>query len=294
MGIGTTIMNHAGRTGLQIQKHMPKILTIFGTIGIAVGTGLTIHHTLKYVPDILDRHYVRLSEIKNDPSYISLPTQEHRRLVGKTYTDTAFALARVYVAPLGMTAAGTASLLGAKHILTKRNVALMSAYAALDEAYKNYREHVREVGGEQLHKDALYGIKETEIEETTVDEKGKEKVTVKKGYELREGDIVFDELSPNWSRNPVDNLTFLRSTEQMMNDILNARGHLFLNEVYDALGYPHTTQGAVVGWLRNDGVGYVDFGIYDILNEAKRDFINHVEAVVPLNFNYDGIIYDMI
>lgn len=35
-----------------------------------------------------------------------------------------------------------------------------------------------------------------------------------------------------------------------MNDKLRWQGHLFLNEVYDALGMPKTRLGAVMGWSR--------------------------------------------
>lgn len=78
----------------------------------------------------------------------------------------------------------------------------------------------------------------------------------------------------------------------MANDRLHARGHLFLNEVYEALGLPHTQAGAVVGWVVGNGDNFVDFGLYT--GEAARDFVNGREGSILLDFNVDGIVYDKI
>ena len=75
--------------------------------------------------------------------------------------------------------------------------------------------------------------------------------------------------------------------------MLRARGHLFLNEVYEMLGMPHTPAGAVCGWIKDSatGDGYVDFG--EIAGEYEEAVVNgkHVYFIVP---NVDGVIYDKI
>ena len=74
--------------------------------------------------------------------------------------------------------------------------------------------------------------------------------------------------------------------------MLRARGHLFLNEVYDALGFERTQAGTVVGWLiGNGGDDFVDFGMYEAVNNR---FINGLERTPLLDFNVDGVIYDKI
>ena len=78
--------------------------------------------------------------------------------------------------------------------------------------------------------------------------------------------------------------------------MLHARGHVFLNEVYDALGIPRSKEGSVVGWVLNgEGDGYVDFGIFsDPDNQSLRDFVNGREGSILLDFNVDGVIWDRI
>jgi hypothetical protein len=100
---------------------------------------------------------------------------------------------------------------------------------------------------------------------------------------LSQYEKVYDEKSPNWNHEELYNLMFLKATSSHVNDILTVRGHVFLNEVYDALGFPRTPEGQLVGWIKDgDGDGVIDFGIQD----DKTPY--------QLDFNVDGVIYDKI
>ena len=87
---------------------------------------------------------------------------------------------------------------------------------------------------------------------------------------------------------------YLKAQQNSFNDLLRARGHVFLNEVYDGLGLERSQAGAVVGWVLGDGDNYVDFGIFDGDKPRARDFVNGLEASILLDFNVDGVIYDLI
>ena len=90
------------------------------------------------------------------------------------------------------------------------------------------------------------------------------------------------------------NLSFLKCQQKYANDLLVAHGYLFLNQVYEMLGIPKTKAGQVVGWIYDkknpQHDNYVDFGIYDLHNERKRDFVNGYERSILLDFNVDGDI----
>ena len=83
-----------------------------------------------------------------------------------------------------------------------------------------------------------------------------------------------------------------------MNEKLLAQGHVYLNEVYDALGIPRSKAGQIVGWVYNPdnpvGDNYIDFGIYQTNRAVARDFVNGYEKVILLDFNVDGNILDLM
>lgn len=95
---------------------------------------------------------------------------------------------------------------------------------------------------------------------------------------------VFDKSNVCWLENMKLNRYYLTARESQANDMLKARGHLFLNEVYDLLNFPRTKMGCIVGWLYKPGA-HVNFSIPN-LEEIKDS--------IPLSFNVDGIIYDKI
>ena len=138
---------------------------------------------------------------------------------------------------------------------------------------------------------------------TELDEDGKEKtskVTVNTvdPNELSEFARFYDDGCTGWTKDPELNLAFLKKQQCWANDLLKSRGWLTLNEVYDMLGITRTAAGMVVGWIYDEkhpvGDNFVDFGIYDINNEANRRFVNGLERTILLDFNVDGNIYDKI
>ena len=108
----------------------------------------------------------------------------------------------------------------------------------------------------------------------------------------------FDAASPCWQNDPEYNLMFLKAQQQYANDLLRAKGRLFLNDVYDMLGIEKTKAGQVVGWVYDrenpNGDNFVDFGIYDMSKERVRAFVNGYETNILLDFNVDGNIWDLM
>ena len=102
----------------------------------------------------------------------------------------------------------------------------------------------------------------------------------------------FDESSSSFQKNPELNKLYIQCQQNFANDMLLARGHVFLNDVYDMLGLERSSAGAVVGWvLDGDGDNHIDFGVYDVRNEH---FLKSWEPRVLLDFNVDGVVYDKI
>lgn len=214
-------------------------------------------------------------------------------------------LAKIYAPAVVLGAISIASILAAHNILRKRNVALMAAYTAIDNNFKDYRKRVITRFGEKIDKELKCGVRTETVTETIVDENGEEKtveknVTIIDDIASSEYRRVYDAGNDGWEKDADHNLYVLRSVQNWANDVLQSRGHIFLNELYDQLGYERTKAGQIVGWVyRPDdpdykGDGYVDFGIYDYTKQENRNFLDGDDPTVILTFNVDGPIYDLI
>lgn len=293
----------AGQATLQLSKQSPHIL--FGA-GI-VGFGATIYLASKAVLK-LDRHVDNFQEnletVKelydsakdSDEGRASYPKSEYRKDLAYLYANSIYDITKMY-APTVIVGTLTIVCLTKSHtILSNRNTALMAAYSVLERSYNAYRKRVIDEFGEDKDREFRYPTKE--IRTLSLDEKGKavEKVETKTLLDQYSTYArFFDEMCPDWKRNPEYNLIFLRAQQNWANDLLQARGHVFLNEVYDMLGIPRTKAGAVVGWvIGHEGDNYIDFGLFDGENSAARDFVNGRERSILLDFNVDGVIYDKI
>ena len=293
------IQNKAGRAGLILKKNSPDILIVAGAVGVVASVVMACKATLK-VDEIKKEREEKLEEIEecrkeNDEQTYSEEDMKKDTMIVNFRTVTKYI--KNY-APAGITLVISLGLILKSHgILKARNAAIGAAYAAIDSAFKKYRERAVERFGEEVDKQLRYGLKDEEI--TVKDENGNEhteKVTTADISEkYSQYAKVFDESSRQWQKSAEYNLMFLRGAQAHFNDLLYSRGHVFLNEVYDYLDIPRTTAGAVVGWLKDGDDGKISFGIYDDpRNERHNAFINGYERNIILDFNVDGLIYDKI
>lgn len=296
------------RTGLKIKKHSPEILLAAGTVGVVVSGVMACKATLK-VNEIVDDAKQQIDTIHSvaaDPDMVEKYTAEDsKKDLAIVYTQTAVKMIKLYGPSVGLGVVSLGCMIGSNRILSKRNVALAAAYTAVDKSFKEYRGRVIERFGKQLDKELRYNIKAKEIEEVSKDENGNE-VVKKEVVDVIEDDpnnyspysIVFDDGNEGWDPDPERTKFFLIQQQNWANERLKAKGHLFLNEVYDMLGARRTKAGAQVGWVYDEknvtGDNYVDFGIFDTRRSKARDFVNGYEKVIVLDFNVDGYILDLI
>lgn len=306
----SNLLNNLGRKTNKVifkaKKNAPAILIVTGIVGLAVSSYKIAKASTKAAV-ILEESKERLEAIHTCKERDNLAEEYTEEDSAKdlmiVYTQTGVKMVKVYAPYVIMGVLSVGCILTSHRILSKRNMALAAAYTTVDQGFKAYRSRVVERFGEDVEYELINNIKKKEIEETVVDEKGKEK-TVKKMVNVIDPNSLspyskfFDEFNPNWQRNSDFNRMFLNSQQNYANDLLKARGYLFLNEVYDNLGIPRTKAGQVVGWIYNEdnpiGDNYIDFGLYDGSKEVVRDFVNGYEQSILLNFNVDGNIWDLM
>lgn len=284
-----------GRKTLEVRKNAPHIFFAAGIAGSVTSTVMACRATLK-LPDTLDEIQHDIDLVKeihkdhNDPNY---PRKNSNEDVAKdtvyVYAKAVSKLGRLYGPSMAVGVVSISALSGAHINLTRRNTALMAAYTTLSTAFDNYRDRVEQQYGRDEELD-LYHAKVAEKEH----EGESEVVPVVDSGKWSPYARFFDEGSPHWVKNAEYNKLFLDCQQNWANDRLRARGHLFLNEVYDMVGIPRTKEGSVVGWFIGDNAdpnadGYVEFGHYN-----ATDFINGYEPRVILDFNVDGVIFDKL
>lgn len=303
-----------GRSSLYLQKHSPEILLGAGVFGMVATVVMASKATLK-VDGVVTEYTATLGKITSavqegkTESGEEYSQQDAVEDTSKLYIQTGLKFAKLYGPAVGVGVLSIAAILGSHGVMAKRQVSLIAAYNLLGETYRQYRARVIEDLGEDVDSNYHLGLKDETRTETTLDEEGKKvknKVTTKTSRDPNALSIYsrfFDEGNPMFRSDRLLNKAFLQSQQNYMNDILIIRGHLFLNEVYEALGFPHTKEGAIVGWvLKNSSQemkeekrdGHVDFGLYDVNNDPGREFINLTNPTVLLDFNVDGIIFDLI
>lgn len=294
--VPNAVSTKVARAILVGQKHSPTILFAGGVVGVVATTVTACKATLK-VEDVLKEHEVKKSQAK-----AVFESVEHQKYTEKDYkqdmlvlhVQTVVKLTKLYAPSILLGAASIAMLTGSHNILNKRNAALTAAYTTVEKSFREYRERVVDEYGEDKDRELYFGVKsETEL---TEDKNGPKKKQVKKAGGPSMYAQWFDSQNENYSPQAEYNVLFLRGQQNYANQRLQAKGHLFLNEVLDDLGIKRVPEGQIVGWVLDaDGDGYVDFGVFtdDGLNKFK-DFILGVDGALLLDFNVDGPIWEKI
>ena len=289
-----------------VEKHSPEILAGVGVVGVVASTVMACKATMK-LNDILEESKEtrdKIKEVESNPRYEEQYSHEDaKKDLTINYTQTAMKIAKLYAPAVILGSASLGCLLASNDILRKRNAALSAAYMTVDKSFKEYRQRVVDRFGEEVEKEIRYNIKAEEVTSTVVAEDGSE-TTVTETVKTMDPNLYsdyakfFDEASPYWQKDPEYNFMFLKSQQQYANDLLKARGRLFLNEVYEMLGIDKTKAGQIVGWVYNPenpiGDNFVDFGIFDMSKERVRAFVYGYEPNILLDFNVDGNIWDLM
>ena len=274
---------------LKTKAQSPAILFGAGVVGVVSTVVLSSKATLK-LEDILDDTNEKLEMVKtlNHEKYSEQDRTKDKAVV---YTQTVVNIGKLYAPAVGLGILSIAALTGSHHILTKRNAALTAAYAGLDRVLRDYRGRVSDEIG--VDREARIWQPTEKVEVINEDgKKSKIEVPTERGGSPYK--VVFDETNQNWQRADEYNQIFIQAQQNYANDLLRAKGHVFLNDVHDMLGLPRTKAGQIVGWVRNgEGDNYIDFGVFNNFERGMR-FVSGDERSIWLDFNVDGPVLDLL
>lgn len=300
---------------LKGKKYSPEILTAIG-IGGFIGTVIVACNATTKAEAVIEEHEYKMNAIEEakeiTEDYTAQDAKEDTVLV---YVQTAKGFLKLYLPTFTLGALSIACFLGAHGIMKRRNAAVIAAYGILEKSFANYRNRVIDELGKDKDFHFMYDTKYEEVTVEETDENGKTK-KVKKQIQVMNtapdgssmyaryfAEQVFDAEtgdytgSSQWSPQAEYNAFNLVIKNQWANEHLKARGFLFLNDVYEELGFPKTKAGQVVGWYwQGDGDNYVSFGpeIDAIMNKTAGYLVYRDGSPILLDFNVDGVILEMI
>lgn len=283
--IPSAITAKVARQVLVIQKHSPQMLFVAGVAGAITSTVVACKATLK-LTDIVDDIEYEVHDVKRHRDEHS--TDYYKDLT-YIYTKGAYRVGKLYAPAVVLGTASIGALTGSHVTLTRRNAGLTAAYAATQKAFDEYRDRVKDELGEKKESDIRHAVTAIDV----IDESGKKvKVPHANPNKWSMYARFFEESNVNWQKNPELNRIFVQAQQNYANHLLHARGHVFLNEVYDMLGLPRCKAGQVVGWVVGEGGdNFIDFGIFEA---ANANFVNGAERNIILDFNVDGSVLDHI
>lgn len=258
------------KTILKTKKNSPHIFFGAGIVGSVVSTVLACRATLK-LEGLLDEIQQDVLVARSD---LTTHTDEQVRAYRRACVRGAVKIGKLYGPTVLVEIVSIAALSGSHVQLTKRNGALVATLVAVTNGFDGYRERI----GEEIGKE-----KEQEIffEGCLVDKSDWNALT-----------RIFNEENPCFHHDAEITRNFLHFVENEANYALQKNGVVFLNQVYEMLGFEKTREGFIYGWTYGgDGLNEIDFGLFEAYNAR---FINGLERAVILTFNVDGPLHEYI
>ena len=303
-------------------KAAPTVAFVAGAIG-SVATLYLMWRTARKHDEVVSDAMDIIEEvhdkkpIEGEENEDALPIGEYRKALIKAYIQAGFKLGKLY-APVALAEVASVSLMSLGYgKLNNRYLSTLATCSVLEREYARYRQKVIDNLGEDVDHQFRFGLKDKELEVADLDKDGNPKFdkngvakTKKVKQSVLEDEMegysgyarIFDKqhcknfdgdeqtgMATSWF-----NREFLQKQENYFNMCLHYRPThtVFLNEVYEALGYAPTKEGQVVGWhydpdypIGDNKIMFVPVEFFDEKYQAKS---------VILDFNVDGNVWEFL
>ena len=228
-----------------LKRHSSTILTCIGAVGVVV----TAVAAAKATPKAM-----LLLEMAKDEKKEELTKLEKVKVA-----------APAYIPSMIIGASTIACIFGANALNKHQQAALTSAYALLDSSYKEYRRKVKEIYGEEGHKQIVDGMASDRQDDVV---------------KLPEGEVqIFDFFSLQLFNASLDDI---KAAEYYINDLLLTRGYVSLAEFYEYLGIPCGIMDYEMGWSIGAGYAY-GYDHVEFIVEKMTDSDNNDRYILTMS-----------
>lgn len=273
------------------RKYSPEILTTTGVVGVVAAAVMGARATLK-LEGVLNKIDEGKEVVAHNNGQDGYDASRRRNDMVYIYTRGVVDITSLYAPAVTLGVASLAMILTSHGIMRRRNAGLVAAYKVLETTYREYRDRVVEHIGADEERELRRGVSRKVVEED-----GEKRAKFERKVDMMNLSPYareFDQSNLNWVFVNDQNLFWLRAQENYANDRLKSKGFLFLNDVYDQLGIPRSSEGQLVGWMADGPDGYVSFDLPEKGGEEELDYLYWGRPSIMIDFNVDGVIYDKI
>ena len=233
------------RSKLFLDRNAPTILTCLGGLGVIATAVLAAVNTPKAVKRIEQAEAEKGEELtKVEKVIAATPAYGPTILAGTTTLVCIF---------------------GANALNKRQQAALVSAYAFLDNSFKEYREKVQELYGEEADERVHESIAKDHYEEEVKNDEEDDGLT-----------LFWDSFSKRWFRSTLEKVM---QAEYEMNRDLTLADCVSVNQFYEYLGLPLIENGDDYGWSAEACFAFYGHSWIEFSNK-KTDIDDDMECYI--------------
>lgn len=181
---------------------------------------------------------------------------EEKKQEGLSKIEKLKTVAPVYIPACSIAVATIGCIFGANALNKKRQTCILGAFTLVDQMYRDYQRKARELYGENVDQNIKASLAEERFETGAPTETDSDRY------------LFYDELSDRYFWRTMREVM---DAEYHLNRNLALRDYASLNEFYEFLGLPPTTDGEKLGWNLYIGPEIYGYSWVDFYHELHDD-----------------------
>lgn len=232
------------KSGLYIKKYSPVALSCIASVGVVVTAVVAVKATPKAVIKI---HADSRKNHDGDP-------------YAYTKQEAVASAWKCYIPAVAIGASTIACIMGANALNRRQQAALTSAYALVQNSYKEYKNKLKELYGEEAHNAIVNSIMSEQCKDISISATGgwfNSTLDFGEGMEPEVVRTFYDSFSQRYFETTIEKVI---QAEYHLNRNFMFAGMIPLNDFYEFLGLEKTDFGDSVGWSSVNGdIYWIDF-----------------------------------
>ena len=224
------------RLALFFKKNSATILTITGTVGVVATSILTA------------KAAVKASKIIEEAEQ-----EKGEKLTVREFVETVWT---VFIPPVVAGASTITCVFGANILNKRQQASLVSAYALIENSYREYKAKLKELYGEEAHNNIVDAVAAEKCKDIHVPSGGLTSEYTQEIGSDTEPRLFYDEYSGRYFESTIEKVLL---AEYHLNRNYILRGFARLNDFYEFLGLEQTDYDESVGWDICSEIYWIDF-----------------------------------